>query len=1025
MMKLSKRNLVVGVSSLLILASFALFLNLVSTHYKHEVPYNPKGATPLSTIIQQYSMQKGPIEILPNEVVYIDQSANIGDLVINGQLHCDDRAPNDIEIKATSISVNGVFQCGTQAKRYLKKLTISLKHKNVDPRTNSSYRGIVVNANGKLIITGQQTKSGWYRLAETAYPGDTTIQIRPKSPHSKFAWQVGDKIAIGPTSFNYEEAESFTIVGINKFNPYEIHLDHPIQHRHWGETQEFQSESMGTVVLDESAEVANLTRNILIRSDESLTPISEADTPDAQLGGHVMVNRYGFAAIDSVEFYRMGTAGIMARYPFHWHLLGDAPGQFIKNSSVHRSFQRCITVHRTNKTLVHNNVCFDFKGHGYFFEDGTEINNVMTNNLGIMAKPPSQSKILLASDNLVTGDNQGRFPSVSIFWVSHPYNTLTGNIASGSVGTGFWMSFEPFVMNLQGTEQVAWPLTSNTKIFSHNIAHANKVGFTWDGAASGPTVNPPNPNNPNDRQLQQAEYTPSETPIFNNLTAFKNLHTGVYFRSKTTVLKNLIVADNGWSLWNGYNQIVRDSVIIGRTNNQSEEIDSYYYNQGFSSRWRKTGVILYDGPFEVHNTDFLDFSTEYEDYRRANNQLINSTVVPFTSVGGSKKYTNVTSGLRFSPEPIYRAHLYDPVGNGNVHISHRSYLGASTIRDLDGTLSNTIGGRLIVGGRSMSAAPAYGCVSGGESLYNFKVCPAKFSENYFVFSRWGDNPWATSFIVARNDGVFSFPKSEWTYMRGVPGYQIPHNTFTMPNSTQYEYELLPRYDYKHDKDTNAWLRVTTSTEREHPQIPVVKIVAYGKNCHLLGDAQSKSSLAQLRAATTTSYFSEGENFYVKIYPTELLRQIVPGPHGVGRAYDTEPKHAVSCDDASIPHRVIGNIESAITQGGSTTIKGWACNYKHDNPIQVKLYAVPKVYFGQKQQAPTLIGQYFSNQTSNERISFDCGTISTSGRRFNFTIPTATLQQYTNHQFVLRGISNTSNQEVVIPGVTINPFSLSK
>ncbi len=112
-----------------------------------------------------------------------------------------------------------------------------------------------------------------------------------------------------------------------------------------------------------------------------------------------MVNKGGFAAIDSVEFYRMGQAGIMARYPFHWHVVGDAPGQFIKNSSVHASFQRCITIHKTNKTLVENNVCYDFLGHGFFLEDGTEIDNVLRGNIGIYVCLPRADKLLLSSDN--------------------------------------------------------------------------------------------------------------------------------------------------------------------------------------------------------------------------------------------------------------------------------------------------------------------------------------------------------------------------------------------------------------------------------------------------------------------------------------------------------------------------------------------------------------------------------------------------------------------------------------------------
>ncbi len=108
------------------------------------------------------------MEIRPDEIVYLDKSMEVGDLVINGQLHCNPNATGDIELKACTIYVNGVFQCGTAAQRFKGRLTISLKDRtDVSPATSTAYRGLIVNSGGRLVLTGLNNKSKWVRLGAT------------------------------------------------------------------------------------------------------------------------------------------------------------------------------------------------------------------------------------------------------------------------------------------------------------------------------------------------------------------------------------------------------------------------------------------------------------------------------------------------------------------------------------------------------------------------------------------------------------------------------------------------------------------------------------------------------------------------------------------------------------------------------------------------------------------------------------------------------------------------------------------
>jgi cell migration-inducing and hyaluronan-binding protein len=90
--------------------------------------------------------------------------------------------------------------------------------------------------------------------------------------------------------------------------------------------------------------------------------------------------------VEGVEFKRMGQNLTLARYPIHWHLVGDAKGQYIRNASIHDTYNRCVTVHGTNFLRVENNVTYNTVGHCFFLEDGAEHGNQFVHNLAIQIK---------------------------------------------------------------------------------------------------------------------------------------------------------------------------------------------------------------------------------------------------------------------------------------------------------------------------------------------------------------------------------------------------------------------------------------------------------------------------------------------------------------------------------------------------------------------------------------------------------------------------------------------------------------
>ncbi len=131
--------------------------------------------------------------------------------------------------------------------------------------------------------------------------------------------------------------------------------------------------------MDERGEVGMLSRNIVIQASP--------DADQTLFGGHIMAMVTSKMFVEGVELNRMGQNMHLARYPIHWHLVGDGgKGQYLKNSSVHDTYSRCVTIHGTNDVRIENNVTYNNIGHCFFLEDGIEHGNQFVHNLAILTK---------------------------------------------------------------------------------------------------------------------------------------------------------------------------------------------------------------------------------------------------------------------------------------------------------------------------------------------------------------------------------------------------------------------------------------------------------------------------------------------------------------------------------------------------------------------------------------------------------------------------------------------------------------
>jgi len=139
-------------------------------------------------------------------------------------------------------------------------------------------------------------------------------------------------------------------------------------------------------------------------------------------------------------------------------------GQYARNNSIWKSFNRCITVHGSHAASVEGNVCHDHLGHGYFLEDGVEARNSIVGNLGVLGRAPLATERLLDSDS-----------KPATFWITNPDNTVRGNVAAGSMGFGFWYALPEHPTGLSTTPTI-WPRRTPLREFAGNVAHSNRRG---------------------------------------------------------------------------------------------------------------------------------------------------------------------------------------------------------------------------------------------------------------------------------------------------------------------------------------------------------------------------------------------------------------------------------------------------------------------------------------------------------------------------------------------------------------------
>jgi len=514
------------------------------------------------------------------------------------------------------------------------------------------------------IHTDDAAKESWTQLDATAEAGNTSLSFTEAT-----GWEVGDRIAVASTDFDADQAEEFTIVAVSDGGR-TVTVDRPIASTHYGEVETFNDPDGEVHTLDMRAEVGLLSRDVTIKGDVDYDDSVPLNQQADQYGGHTMVMHGGEMYLSGVELAYMGQAGILGRYPAHWHELGDVSGQYIRDSSIHHSFNKGVTVHNTQGAEVRDNVVFETISHNYYLEEEDTFDNDLIDNLGINARHVGRFGEF--------GGAQDGNPSN--FYTPNADNTWTGNHAAGSDDIGFYIRLTGDRVYDFGTME-----DNSAHSAGDRALYVHHRGMAQDG----------NPQGTPEQPQKAADW------VISGFTAYKS-SLGAYAQAANGTITDSVFAEMGSNGRFRLNTTIENSLIVGRSDNigtpqTAAEIEagrSLPNGDGNFQGWQ-----LYDGPGSLSNVMFDGF-TEPGD-----GAIENSNAIHKSSSFGLEDITwgeNVAEGNKLSIN-----------GGGNAYGNDNAARG---LVDVDGSISGVEGAMIYM--RSTDGTASQGFNAGEEYVIN-------------------------------------------------------------------------------------------------------------------------------------------------------------------------------------------------------------------------------------------------------------------------------------------------------------------
>ena len=423
-----------------------------------------------------------------------------------------------------------------------------MMYDKADPAGYFGYKVLAVSFGGTLALYGAKgslladaadsdSGSSWARLNQTTTTGGNQLVL-----DRTVDWQPGDQIVVTTTDYLPGHSEQVTIDSVTSNGSGSvITLRDNLRYPHNGQRLDLSSLPAGIGPDNRQAEtraaVALLSRSIrVVSAGDALDEDFPAESTGYYFGGHTVIRQGAESVhIQGVEFYQLGQGGRMGHYPIHFHLARRVPQDtLIADCSIHDSMTRWVTLHATQGVTLRRNVGYKSIGHGFYLEEGTEIDNGFFSNIGILARgavdnPQNPRKVpgILAAPFPAFDQKQEDVPYHSdvdhpaVFWITNGYNDFAYNMAAGAgtCGACYWLvpmansgisrsqTWESYANMQQGPDRAAMtPL----KRFEGNYCSTAMTSFQTIGnstACAGVANSDPNANSP------QLKAVPNPYPV--------------------------------------------------------------------------------------------------------------------------------------------------------------------------------------------------------------------------------------------------------------------------------------------------------------------------------------------------------------------------------------------------------------------------------------------------------------------------------------------------------------------------------
>jgi len=337
--------------------------------------------------------------------------------------------------------------------------------------THGTYKTPYVEISGKGVSKGSR---------------EITIDEEPEG------WRIGDEVAVLGTSETGTQTEIRTITAIEAG---EVTLDRALDFDHTVPDTTIED-------LDLKVHLANLTRNIVIKTDpSSIAGRGDKNSPDnVEHRGHVLFMHNNNVNINSVQFEDLGRTNKKyvlnettftsedadaeathvgtnqaARYPVHFHRAGIDGKLGRINDCVVLGSPGWGYVNHSSNVVMRENIAYGVYGAAFITEAGDE-NGKFIGNMAIQTRGYGRSsvkgwKARRDEDDWGFGGNG--------FWLLGPNVDVVDNIVNGSSNSAFAFTRTTIdsvtgVLKPDGSEQKYGRVP--LKSFVGNIAYANSGG---------------------------------------------------------------------------------------------------------------------------------------------------------------------------------------------------------------------------------------------------------------------------------------------------------------------------------------------------------------------------------------------------------------------------------------------------------------------------------------------------------------------------------------------------------------------